>query len=94
MVVVLYGISNKYKFTVYENNRDDISVDLTISITSDFTIDGKLCTTLSNIKKNILRYYNKQFKWKHPIMNTTEIAMFKYNGIAKYNIKIKEIKNG
>lgn len=92
---ILTGFSNGYIVQVYENNKISDSVDLLVIIKSAYKLDeNKICKALRNIKSEIKRYYNKQFKWKHPMMNTTEIYRNNYQGIAKYNIKIKEIKNG
>lgn len=85
---VLTGGYNRYKYEVYENSKTENLVDLTLIIRSECTLDdGELETFLTKIKNRISEHCNKKIRYKKTEMIKLSIA--KYQGIAKYNILLK-----
>lgn len=84
---VLTGGYNRYKYEVYENSKTENLVDLTLIIRSEFALNSELDTVLINVKNRILEHYNKKIRYKET--ETIKLSIAKYQGIAKYNILLK-----
>ena len=84
---VLTGGYNRYKYEVYENGKTENLVDLTLIIKSEFALNSELDTVLINVKNRILEHYNKKIRYKET--ETIKLSIAKYQGIAKYNILLK-----
>ena len=84
---VLTGGYNRYKYEVYENSKTENLVDLTLIIRSEFALNSELDTVLINVKNRILEHYNKKIRYKET--ETIKFSIAKYQGIAKYNILLK-----
>jgi hypothetical protein len=85
---VLNGGYNRYKYEVYENNKTENLVNLTLIIRSECTLDNdELEIFLTKIKNRILEHYNKKIRYTE--IETVELSIAKYQGIARYNILIK-----
>lgn len=85
---VLNGGYNRYRYEVYENNKTENLVDLTLIIRSECTLDDELETFLTKIKNRILKYYNKKIRYNET--ETLTLSVAKYQGIARYNILLRK----
>lgn len=86
---VLDGGYNNYKYEVYENSKNNGIINITLIIRSEFTLNTELDIVLSKIKNKILEYYKGYIETE-----TIELSISKHQGIARYNIILKELKNG
>ena len=84
---VLNGGYNRYKYEVYENSKTENLVNLTLIIRSECTLDDELEIFLKKIKNRILKHYNKKIKYNE--IETVELSIVKYQGIARYNVLLK-----
>lgn len=84
---VLNGGYNRYKYEVYENSKTENLVNLTLIIRSECTLDDELEIFLKKIKNRILEHYNKKNKYNE--IEILELSIARNQGIARYNILIK-----
>jgi hypothetical protein len=84
---VLNGGYNRYKYEVYENSKTENLINLTLIVRSECTLDNELETFLTKIKNRILKHYNKKIKYNE--IETVELSIAKYQGIARYNVLLK-----
>lgn len=84
---VLTGGYNRYKYEVYENSKTENLVDLTLIIKSECTLNDELEIFLTKIKNRILKHYNKKIRYNK--IETVELSIARYQGIARYNILLK-----
>lgn len=84
---ILTGGYNRYKYEVYENNKTENLVNLTLIIRSECTLDDELEIFLKKIKNRILKHYNKKMKYNE--IETVELSIARNQGIARYNILLK-----
>ena len=84
---VLNGGYNNYRYEVYENSKTENLINLTLIVRSECTLDNELETFLTKIKNRILKHYNKKIKYNE--IETVELSIAKYQGIARYNVLLK-----
>ena len=84
---VLNGGYNRYKYEVYENSKTENLINLTLIVRSECTLDNELETFFTKIKNRILKHYNKKIKYNE--IETVELSIAKYQGIARYNVLLK-----
>ena len=84
---ILTGGYNRYKYEVYENSKTENLVDLTLIIRSECTLNDELEIFLTKIKNRILKHYNKKIRCNE--IETVELSIARYQGIARYNILLK-----
>ena len=85
---VLNGGYNRYKYEVYENSKTENLANLTLIIRSECTLDDELEIFLKKIKNRILENYNKKNIYNE--IETIELSIAKYQGIARYNVLLKK----
>lgn len=85
---ILTGGYNRYKYEVYENSKTENIIDLTLIVRSECTLDEELEIFLTKIKNRILEHYNKKNRYNE--IETVELSIAKYQGIARYNILLKK----
>lgn len=85
---VLNGGYNNYRYEVYENSKTENLINLTLIIRSDYTLDDELETFLTKIKNRILKHYNKKIRYNE--IETIELSIAKFQGIARYNVLLKK----
>ena len=86
---VLNGGYNRYKYEVYQNNKTENLVDLTLIIRSECTLDNvQLETFLIKIRNRISEHYNKKMRYNET--EIIELSIFRNQGIARYNILLKK----
>lgn len=84
---VLNGGYNRYKYEVYENSKTENLANLTLIVRSECTLDDELEIFLKKIKNRILENYNKKNIYNE--IETIELSIAKYQGIARYNVLLK-----
>lgn len=85
---VLNGGYNRYKYEVYENSKTENLINLTLIVRSECTLDDELEIFLKKIKNRILENYNKKNIYNE--IETIELSIAKYQGIARYNVLLKK----
>lgn len=86
---ILTGGYNRYKYEVYENNKTENLINLTLIIRSECTLDNdELETFLTKFKNRILKHYNKKNRYNE--IEVIELSIAKYQGIARYNVLLKK----
>lgn len=86
---VLNGGYNNYRYEVYENSKTENIVNLTLIIRSECTLeDDELEIFLAKIRNRISEHYNKKNRYNK--IETLELSIAKYQGIARYNILLKK----
>ena len=86
---ILTGGYNRYKYEVYENNKTENLINLTLIIRSECTLDNdELETFLTKFKNRILKHYNKKNRYNE--IEVIELSIARNQGIARYNILLKK----